>query len=78
MLLFCRKTPVQSVRTMCTDLRAKTQHLWFQNVQSLTAQRLGVLSVLMRAERRSPSRIALSEGDSSWLPFLAPCTICPD
>ena len=75
MVLFCRRTPVQSVRTVCTDPRAKTQHEWFHNARSLTAQRLGVL---MRAERRSPSRIALSEGDSSWLPFLAPCTICPD
>ena len=74
-LLFCRRTPVQSVRTVCTDPTAKTQHEWFQNAQSLTAPRLGVL---MRAEQRSPSRIALSEGDSSWLPFLAPCTICPD
>ena len=34
-------------------------------------QRLGVL---MRAERRRPSRIEYSDGESSWLLLLEPCS----
>ena len=53
---------------ICSLIGAVSNH-HCKDFAEAPAQRLGVL---MRAERRRPSRIAFSDGDSSWLPLLAP------